>query len=77
MTKKEDKTQSDEERDATMQACFAEFDSGSITLRTAREVQYQAIRALQVGGKGWEAVDAALRLAYAPQVVTDTNEATG
>ncbi|KKU20510.1 MAG: hypothetical protein UX31_C0038G0013 [Candidatus Nomurabacteria bacterium GW2011_GWA1_46_11] len=55
------------ERDAALQQCFDEYYAGNITPETAREIKYQALRALDVQKDGWLAVEAALTLAFAPR----------
>lgn len=48
---------------------FKEFDggAGTITLRTAQEVERLALLGLEVSGDGWNAAKAALAIASQPQ----------
>ena len=48
-----------------LQQLFREFDGGqgTITLETAREVQFLALRGLDVCGDGWKAAIQALSIA--------------
>ena len=55
----------DNQRSKTLQECFAEFRQGRITKRTANEIRRQALKALDVQGDGYEAVEKALTIAFA------------
>ena len=55
----------EEELSTALTQLFAEFDTGAISPETAQEIRYQALRGLGVCGRGWEAAEEALRIAFA------------
>lgn len=52
------------ERSALLDRLFVEHEAGKIRMETAEEIRYQTLRAWQVSGDGYKAVEAALKLAF-------------
>ena len=55
------------ERREAIDQCVTEYRAGNITMDTAQEIRYQVLHSFGVQKIGYEAVEAALRVAFSPE----------